>query len=85
MVISCTGKAISPFSTQKAAGAARVVARHIVDALAHEFDHEQAGAQLFSAWRPGRRLLVRRDVSTRLCEPPALPVVFMPSLRPSSC
>ena len=30
----------------EAAGAARVVARHVVHALAHELDHEQARAQL---------------------------------------
>jgi hypothetical protein len=46
MVISCTGKAIFAVLHPEAAGAARVVARHVVHALAHQLDHKQARAQL---------------------------------------
>ena len=41
-VISLTGKAISPFSIQKAGGAAAVVAGHHVDAGAHHLGDEEA-------------------------------------------
>jgi hypothetical protein len=46
MVISCTGEGNLAVLHPEAAGAARIVARHVVHALAHQLDHKQAGAQL---------------------------------------
>ena len=62
----------------EAGRAARVVAGDAVDALPHQLGHDQAAIHPAQQRRRNHR---RRCATMRLCTPPALPVVFSPSLR----
>ncbi len=79
MVISCTGIGERAVLDPEAARAARVVAGHAVHALPHQLGDQQARAQVLQERCRCQR--GRGAVTMRLWTPPALPVVFSPSLR----
>ncbi len=77
MVISCTGHAISPCSTQKPAAPRVSVAGDIIDPVPEQLSDKQPGADL----REQRLEVFAGAVEEDQVLPPALPVERRPSLR----